>query len=410
MAGGVLAGSRSGAIAGFQAAVSRRLHMPRGLRRLGVAVTCIVLSLCAGGATAQPSLDEARRATAGALAAERRLAERRIELAAQVQEAERAEAAAIAALAMARQAASAAAAEAAERAEALRPFWPVARRLALWPAETLLAAPVPPEDALRGLAVLRAVWGRSLDNAAAARGAASRATEQAARAAERAASLAAAEASARQAVVRLDQEIAAARALRAGALDAEAAAIARAAAVASRARTLDAAVERVARPTPAAAASIAAPPSAPPASRAPHAAPHAEPVASSSRGALPVVGSIERGFGDPGIGGPAQGLTLAAAPGARVVAPCAGRAVFAGPFRSYGRLLIVDCGGGLHAVVGGLARLDTEAGSRLLAGEPVGILGPDAPARLYVELRRGGEPVDPRPFLANRADTGRGRP
>uniref|UniRef100_UPI0022EAEB06 murein hydrolase activator EnvC family protein n=1 Tax=Falsiroseomonas oryzae TaxID=2766473 RepID=UPI0022EAEB06 len=120
--------------------------------------------------------------------------------------------------------------------------------------------------------------------------------------------------------------------------------------------------------------------------------------------ALPVAGRITTGWGESGPGGPHRGLTFAAAAGARVVSPCGGRAVYAAPFRSYGLLLIVDCGGGYHFVLAGLDRLDTSAGHRLLAGEPVGVLAGSggAGATLYVELRRNGQPVDPRPWFAAR--------
>jgi septal ring factor EnvC (AmiA/AmiB activator) len=117
-----------------------------------------------------------------------------------------------------------------------------------------------------------------------------------------------------------------------------------------------------------------------------------------------VAGRIAIGWGEVGPGGPHRGLTFAAARGARVVSPCAGRAVYAAPFRSYGLLLIVDCGGGYHFVLAGLDRLDTAAGRRLLAGEPVGVLAETGSggASLYVELRRNGQPVDPRPWFAAR--------
>jgi septal ring factor EnvC (AmiA/AmiB activator) len=112
-----------------------------------------------------------------------------------------------------------------------------------------------------------------------------------------------------------------------------------------------------------------------------------------------VVGEVVRGFNAPGEGGPARGLTLLAPPGARVVAPCAGAVVFAAPFRSYGRLVILECAAGQHLVLGGLERLDVAAGQRLRAGEPVGVLGTGQRPTLYVELRRRGEAVDPRPAL-----------
>jgi murein DD-endopeptidase MepM/ murein hydrolase activator NlpD len=119
--------------------------------------------------------------------------------------------------------------------------------------------------------------------------------------------------------------------------------------------------------------------------------------------ALPVAGRVAISFGEAAPGGPHRGLTFATASGARVVSPCNGRAVYAAPFRSYGLLLIVDCGGGYHFVLAGLDRLDAAAGQRLLAGEPVGVLGAGGQgASLYVELRRNGQPVDPRPWFAAR--------
>ncbi|MBR0668254.1 peptidoglycan DD-metalloendopeptidase family protein [Roseomonas hellenica] len=121
---------------------------------------------------------------------------------------------------------------------------------------------------------------------------------------------------------------------------------------------------------------------------------------------MPVAGRIARDFGDATDAGPARGVTISAPPGARVVSPCAGRAVFSGPFRSYGQLLIVDCGEGNHVVLAGFDRLDAATGARLLPGEPVGVMGDGGPAgrpSLYLELRRNGHPADPRPWLAARS-------
>jgi septal ring factor EnvC (AmiA/AmiB activator) len=118
-----------------------------------------------------------------------------------------------------------------------------------------------------------------------------------------------------------------------------------------------------------------------------------------------VAGTVVRAWGAPTDAGPATGISYQAAPNARVVSPCGGRVVFAAPFRSYGRLLIVDCGGGYHAVLAGLDRLDVAVGRRVEMGEPVGVMGDWNPAgnggrpALYVELRRDGQPVDPGPWL-----------
>jgi septal ring factor EnvC (AmiA/AmiB activator) len=137
-----------------------------------------------------------------------------------------------------------------------------------------------------------------------------------------------------------------------------------------------------------------------------------------ARGRLspPVGGDLVRRFGeDDGLGGgPARGLTYAARTGAVVTSPCEGRIVFLGPFRSYGRLLIINGGGGYHVVLAGLARIDVEAGQFVLAGEPVGVMGgPTVPGligtgtdrpSLYVEFRKDNTSIDPMPWWAGPRD------
>lgn len=119
----------------------------------------------------------------------------------------------------------------------------------------------------------------------------------------------------------------------------------------------------------------------------------------------PVIGVVVKGWGEATDGGPSTGISYYAPPGARVISPCAGRVVFADNFRSYGLLMIVDCGGGYHVVLAGFERLDVRLGQRLLAGEPVGVMPSWEPGStahrpsLYVELRRGGQPVNPAPWL-----------
>jgi septal ring factor EnvC (AmiA/AmiB activator) len=85
-----------------------------------------------------------------------------------------------------------------------------------------------------------------------------------------------------------------------------------------------------------------------------------------------------------------------------VSAPVSGRVVFAQPFRGLGSLLIIDRGGGYHAVMAGMTRLDVQRGASLVAGQAVGVVvaGEDEPARLRFELRYRGLPIDPAPWLA----------
>ncbi len=133
---------------------------------------------------------------------------------------------------------------------------------------------------------------------------------------------------------------------------------------------------------------------------------------SASKGLIrpPVEGvSLGRYGTDDGLGGTVQGLTLETRPQAPVTAPFDGRIAFAGPFRRYGQLLILEVGEGYHLLLAGMTRIDGIVGQNVLAGEPVGAMGlsrseetsetgSDKPA-LYIELRRNGTPVDPRPWF-----------
>ena len=118
---------------------------------------------------------------------------------------------------------------------------------------------------------------------------------------------------------------------------------------------------------------------------------------------LPVHGRIVRRFGqDESPGEPAKGISIATRHDAQVVAPETGNVVFAGPFRRYGNLLIIEHGDGYHVLLAGLARIDADVGEEVLAGEPVGTVAPSSGGipTLYFELRRGGRPINPLPWLA----------
>jgi murein hydrolase activator len=308
------------------------------------------------------------------------------------------------------------------RAKSMQPLLPLIERLSLFPAETLLAVPAPPEERLRGLIVLQGV-SRQLEQEAEALRRDQAELDAATRAIEaEAPKLAAASAAQSAQAERLDQLIAAAHARRRQAeIDAETAAK-RAETEAGRAETLrgvlasleaqrraeqarardeEAKAERHKRAADAEAArqrqvALAKPTGAGtlPAGAEPH-----------SQLAVPVAGTVIRSWGEPTDVGPAMGVSYQAAPAARVVAPCTGKVVFADMFRSYGLLLIVDCGGGYHAVLAGLDRLDAKAGQSVRSGEPIGVMPgwePGVSGRrpsLYVELRRDGQPVNPAPWL-----------
>jgi septal ring factor EnvC (AmiA/AmiB activator) len=119
----------------------------------------------------------------------------------------------------------------------------------------------------------------------------------------------------------------------------------------------------------------------------------------------PVHGRIVLSFGQPGDSGqPHRGLTVEARPGARLVAPLDGKIVFAGPFRTYGLILIIEHSEGYHTLLAGLGRIDAVVGQSVTTGEPVGTAGTAETGypSIYVELRRNGQPIDPLPWLAPR--------
>ena len=114
---------------------------------------------------------------------------------------------------------------------------------------------------------------------------------------------------------------------------------------------------------------------------------------------LPVSGRLVTGFG-ASVSGQVQsrGISIASRSGAQVVAPAAGRVVFAGPYQGYGTIVIIEHGGGWTSLVTGLAVLDTRVGRDLVAGSPLGQAGPGRPV-LSLELRKDGAPVNPLDFL-----------
>ncbi|WP_298815000.1 peptidoglycan DD-metalloendopeptidase family protein [uncultured Sphingomonas sp.] len=110
---------------------------------------------------------------------------------------------------------------------------------------------------------------------------------------------------------------------------------------------------------------------------------------------LPVRGRLVTGFGELSDNGVrARGLTFAVAPAARVVAPAAGRIVFAQPFRGFGTVVIIDHGQGWVTLLTGLGRLSVAREQRVAAGALIGAAGAGEPPQVTVELRRRGRPID----------------
>lgn len=129
---------------------------------------------------------------------------------------------------------------------------------------------------------------------------------------------------------------------------------------------------------------------------------------------MPASGQIVLRYGQrDAFGETSRGLTLRPYPGAPVVAPLDGEVRFAGTFKAYGEILILEHSGGYHSLIAGFGRLDAHVGQQVLAGEPVGVTAlpqselTDTPT-LYFEFRSNGQPVNPLQGLARARESERG--
>ena len=129
-----------------------------------------------------------------------------------------------------------------------------------------------------------------------------------------------------------------------------------------------------------------------------------------ARGRLrpPATGEVVRRYAELGEDGTAsEGIFIRTRSQAQVVSPFDARVEFAGPFSTYGGLLILNVGEGYYMVLSGMAVTYASAGQSVLAGEPVGAMpdsGQTAP-ELYLELRRDGHAMDPGPWLRSGAQS-----
>lgn len=127
---------------------------------------------------------------------------------------------------------------------------------------------------------------------------------------------------------------------------------------------------------------------------------------------MPAQGRRILAFGDKTqYGSQSKGLVVQTRHGGQVVSPCDGWIVYAGEFRTYGQLLIINGGGGYHLLLAGLSQIDVQFGQFVLIGEPVGVMAPAAKSVqskaqdngpvLYIELRKDGRPIDPDPWWSD---------
>jgi septal ring factor EnvC (AmiA/AmiB activator) len=123
---------------------------------------------------------------------------------------------------------------------------------------------------------------------------------------------------------------------------------------------------------------------------------------------LPVSGKRVLNYGErTQYGSQSKGLVMETRSAAQVTSPCDGWVLYAGEFRSYGKLLIIDAGGGYNVVLAGLSQIDVRPGEFILAAEPVGTMmsvkkepagATSAAPVLYIEFRKDKQPIDPDPW------------
>lgn len=117
---------------------------------------------------------------------------------------------------------------------------------------------------------------------------------------------------------------------------------------------------------------------------------------------MPARGNIVTAFGEEqNKGVVSKGIIIKTRNMAQVTAPFDGSVIFAGPFRGYGNLIIIEHGKGYLSLLAGLESIDCDLGQMLLAGEPVGQMPDSREAKLYVELRHNNQPINPLLWMKN---------
>jgi septal ring factor EnvC (AmiA/AmiB activator) len=118
--------------------------------------------------------------------------------------------------------------------------------------------------------------------------------------------------------------------------------------------------------------------------------------------AVPASGRVVRAWGDKMPGGAkSESVTFATRSGAQVSAPISGTVEFAGPFRSYGQLLILSTSDGYHVLLWGMSSNYVSVGQSVKQGEPIARMADRASGEpeLFMEVRKGGEPMNPAKWM-----------
>lgn len=116
----------------------------------------------------------------------------------------------------------------------------------------------------------------------------------------------------------------------------------------------------------------------------------------------PARGPIAVAYGaETSKGVTSKGISIQTRPQAQVISPYDGSVIFAGPFRGYGKLIIIEHGDGYMSLLAGMEDIDCEVGQMLLAGEPIGQMPDSEGSNLYVELRKNNKPIDPAAWISD---------
>lgn len=120
----------------------------------------------------------------------------------------------------------------------------------------------------------------------------------------------------------------------------------------------------------------------------------------SAKGKLraPVPGRITRNYGSG-----EKGMTVSTRSKAQVISPYAGRIEFAGAFKNYDNVVILNVGSGYFILMTGIGETYVETGENVRIGEPLGLMpfNEKGASNLYIEFRKNGGTINPRPWLGS---------
>ncbi|MXV64717.1 peptidoglycan DD-metalloendopeptidase family protein [Saccharibacter sp. EH60] len=124
------------------------------------------------------------------------------------------------------------------------------------------------------------------------------------------------------------------------------------------------------------------------------------PGLAKGQGLSPVQGTLITRWGQETEAGPATGLTYRTPPSAPVYAPCSGRLLFTGDFRSFGPMVILDCGHSQRFVLAGFGHITAQTQQAIQRHDRLGAM-PQQGGHLFVQFRRGTNIANPMPFLTS---------